>query len=161
MGKFSDKYNALMKEIEDNLAYIIYEKSIDRSKYFDSNCIKLDRVLESNLTRYDEIVLVFGEPQFSDTGYTYGLSTIPFEELCDIVDELNAYYDKIDEFQVKESYTEDEVNEMTLEEMYKVPLTKNSLQLIDIIMEDEENYSDEEYIEEYRKAIKAEYVNKK
>ena len=156
---YNEQFNAMMRAIEEELAYIIYEKSTDQSKHVDNKCVKLNKVLKVNLTNYDEIAIPFGTPMLLDqSGYHYSLSNLPFDELCSMVDEIAAYYNKIDNFVVKESYTEEEINELTFEELQKMPLEPFREEQLHELYLDEENVSDEEYIEEYRKAIKAEYV---
>lgn len=54
----------------------------------------------------------------------------------------------------KKQWTESEINELTLEEFYDIELTAENQKLVDEKFKDEDNVTDEEYIEFYRSILK-------
>ena len=49
---------------------------------------------------------------------------------------------------------------MTFEEMQQLELSEETLETLSAMFDDDENFSDDEFIEEYRKEIKKKYIKK-
>lgn len=148
-NKIYSQYSELLDNIQNTLKKCL-ELSEDKSQYRDCKCIDLRKF--NNNFDFDEIIFdewCFGVCEFLHNGYDYDLCQMDLANLCELVDEIRVYY---------KLYTDEDIDEMTLEELCKLPLSEEKQKHIDSIFYDENTYDDEEYIEELRKAVRAEYV---
>lgn len=156
MASVYETYQELRNEIESKLKHFI-EISNRYSKWSSNKCIPLYRII--NNCDYDEIVEgVYGNVVLVRDGYDYSLSSVDFEDLCMWVDTIEKYYEDGED----NHYTEEEIDEMTFEELQELVSllvlpdeTKEYLQgVFDNYDINDEDYN---YIEEYRNAVKKVY----
>ena len=153
MKSFYEAYQELRNEIESKLNNFI-EISNRYSKWSSNKCIPLYRII--NNCDYDEIIEgLYGKVVLVRNGYDYSLSSVDFEDLCELVDTIEKYYESGED----NHYTEEEIDEMTFEELQELVSllilpdeTKEYLQ--DIFDNYDINDDDYSYIEKYRNAVK-------
>lgn len=148
-NKIYSQYNELLNNIQNTLKRCL-ELSEDKSQYRDCKCIDLRKF--NNNFDFDEIIFdewCRGICEFIHNGYDYDLYQMDLANLCELVDEIRVYY---------KLYTDEDINEMTLEELSNLPLSEEKQKCIDSIFYNDIIYNDEDYIEALREAVKAEYV---
>ena len=153
MASVYEAYQELRNEIESKLNHFI-EISNRYSKWSSNKCIPLYRII--NNCDYDEIVEgLYGKVVLVRNGYDYSLSSVDFEDLCEWVDTIEKYYENGED----NHYTEEEIDEMTFEELQELVSllilpdeTKEYLQ--DVFDNYDINDEDYNYIEKYRNAVK-------
>ena len=153
MASVYEAYQELRNEIESKLNHFI-EISNRYSKWSSNKCIPLYRII--NNCDYDEIIEgLCGNVVLVRNGYDYSLSSVEFEDLCEWVDTIEKYYENGED----NHYTEEEIDEMTFEELQELVSllilpdeTKKYLQ--DIFDNYDINDEDYNYIEKYRNAVK-------
>ena len=147
-------YQDLRNEIERKLKHFI-EISNRYSKWSSNKCIPLYRIIKN--CDYDEIVEgVCGNVVLVRDIYDYSLSSVDFETLCEWVYTIEKYYEDGED----NHYTEEEIDEMTFEELQELVSllilpdeTKEYLQGVF----DNYDINDDGYIEKYRNAVKKVY----
>ena len=153
MASVYEAYQELRNEIESKLNHFI-DISNRYSKWSSNKCIPLYRII--NNCDYDEIIEgLYGKVVLVRNGYDYSLSSVDFEDLCEWVDTIEKYYESGED----NHYTEEEIDEMTFEELQELVSllilpdeTKKYLQ--DIFDNYDINDEDYNYIEKYRNAVK-------
>jgi hypothetical protein len=162
---FAERYNEMYQEIETKLTEMLNSSLFCKTGYWDDSYINIDKILNKkvgyNYTDYDGIRFNCSHTPIFTNGQFYSLCAMDFETLCKLVDDLYDYYlSTSSEFEIKDSYTEEEIDEMTFEEMEQLELSEETLETLSAMFDDDENFSDDEYIEEYRKEIKKKYIKK-
>lgn len=158
--EFKKRYYALVGELEKTLKELLTNKTFRLTDNEFVGEINLNKILKHNDTGYDYIRLDASDSiVFSCKHAQHGSHiNLDFGLLCVVVDEIAEYVNTHNEFVVKENYTEDEIDEMTPEDMFALELSEESRETLRAIFVDDEKFSDDEYFEEYRKKIKEEYI---
>ena len=143
-------YQELRNEIENKLKHFI-EISNRYSKWSSNKCIPLYRII--NNCDYDEIVEgLCGNVVLVRDGYDYSLSSVDFEDLCEWVDTIEKYYEDGED----NHYTEEEIDEMTFVELHELVLPEETEEYLKSVF-GKDDINDDDYIEEYRNAVKKVY----